>query len=550
MTRSVSIIGAGPGGLAAAMLLAGAGADVTVFERHAQVGGRSGTIDANTPHGRFHFDIGPTFFLYPRVLADIFSSLGRRLEDHVELIRLGTHYDLLFGDGARLSASSDIPRLQREVARLSPRDAERIPDFLADSRRKLAAFRPVLERPFNSLLDVFRPDMLRALPLLRPQRSVDADLGHFFSDPRVRLAFSFQSKYLGMSPYRCPSLFTILAFMEYEFGIFHPRGGHGAVMRAMADVARQAGVRFRMNEPVREILTENRRATGVRTDLGETRSDAVVLNADFLRAMTTLLPDAGRRRWRDKRVGTAKLSCSTFMLYLGVRGRLDGLAHHTVVLSREYEQNLREIEEGRAPPGEPSFYMQNACITDPALAPPDHSTLYVLVPVGHNRPGGTDWTDAERARYRALVMERLKRSGLPDIEERIVFEKVMTPDDWEADLDVHRGAVFNLAHNLGQMLNFRPHNRFEDVRNMYLVGGGTHPGSGLPVIFEGARISASLLAQDLGLRPIGTGMEWNGTADAPERNVLGDGFGSAANDQQATAGRPAAAGRQQAGETA
>jgi len=505
------------------MLLSQAGADVTVFERHDKVGGRSGTIEASTQQGRFHFDIGPTFFLYPRVLADIFAACGRRLEDAVELIRLDTHYDVIFEGHGRITASSDIPRLQRSVAELCPEDAANIPAFLADSRAKLAAFRPVLESPFNSAADLLKPDVLKSLRLLRPFTSVDGDLKKWFKDPRVRLGFSFQSKYLGMSPYRCPSLFTILAFMEYEFGIFHPRGGHGAVMRAMADAARQMGATFRLGEPVREILFEGRRAVGVRTDAGTTAADAVVVNADFLNAMTTLVPDAKRKRWSNKRIKKAKLSCSTFMLYLGIEGRLDTLAHHTIYLCENYERTLQDVEDGTVPPGEPCFYIQNACVTDPALAPPNHSTLYVLVPVGHERDNGIDWAEAA-PRYRRLILDRLARAGVPDIEKRIVFEKMMTPSDWDADHGVHRGAVFNLAHSLTQMLQFRPHNRYEDLDRVYLVGGGTHPGSGLPVIFEGARISAKLLADDLGLKPIDTTMEWTGTPGAPRQSVLEGGL--------------------------
>ncbi|MGI4957270.1 MAG: phytoene desaturase family protein [Janthinobacterium lividum] len=519
MMRPVSIIGAGPGGLAAAMLLSQAGADVTLFERHDRVGGRSGTIEAPSSHGRFHFDMGPTFFLYPRVLADIFATCGRRLEDVVELIRLDTHYDVIFEGGARISASSDIPRLQRSVALLSPEDAAAIPAFMADNRAKLAAFRPVLESPFNSAADLLKPEVLKSLRLLRPFTSVDQDLKRWFKDPRVRLGFSFQSKYLGMSPYRCPSLFTILAFMEYEFGIFHPRGGHGAIMRAMADAARQMGTKIKLGEPVREILFEGRRAVGVRTDAGITKADAVVVNADFLQAMTNLVPNGLRKRWNDRRIGRAKLSCSTFMLYLGIEGRLENLAHHTIYLSEDYRRTLQDVEEGRVPPGEPCFYLQNACVTDPALAPPNHSTLYVLVPVGHERTGGIDWK-TEAPKFRRLILDRLCRAGVPDIEKRIVFEKMMTPDDWRDDLGVHRGAVFNLAHSLTQMLQFRPHNRYEDLDGVYLVGGGTHPGSGLPVIFEGARITAKLLADDLGLTPIDTEMHWTGTPGAPMEPVL------------------------------
>ena len=481
------------------MLLAKAGVDVTVHEARDRIGGRSSTIVGASPQGTFRFDMGPTFFLYPRVLADIFAACGRSLEDEVELIRLDPQYHLVFEGGGEIQATGDMERMAAEIARFSPVDAAALPRFMADNRTKLAVFRPVLENAFNSMRDLVRPEVLKGLSKLRPHRSVDTDLGTYFKDERIRLAFSFQSKYLGMSPFRCPSLFTILSFMEYEYGVYHPRGGTGAVMAAMARVARDLGATINVGEPVEEILFNGRKATGVRTRSGTTPADALVVNADFAQTMTHLVPDALRRRWTDKRIASKKFSCSTFMLYLGIEGTLPDLSHHTIYLADDYRRNIAEIEAGMAP-ANPSFYVQNACVTDPALAPPGHSTLYVLVPVGHRMGEGIDWA-VEAPRYRALALERLKRLGIPDLENRIRFEKILTPQGWEDDLQIYRGATFNLAHNLAQMLHFRPRNRFEDLDGVYLVGGGTHPGSGLPVIFESARISTRLLTEDLGITP-------------------------------------------------
>ena len=497
MTRRVGIVGGGPGGLAAAMLLAKAGVDVTVHEARDVLGGRSATITAPTDQGTFRFDTGPTFFLYPRVLEDIFAACGRRLEDEVELIRLDPQYHLMFEDGAEIQATGDMARMAEQIAQLAPDDAAALPRFMADNRAKLAVFRPILESAFHGMRDLGRPKVLRGLSMLRPHRSVDQDLGVYFRDPRVRLAFSFQSKYLGMSPFRCPSLFTILSFMEYEYGVYHPRGGTGAVIAAMARVARDLGAQVNLGQPVDEILFEGRRAVGLRAGGTERRYDALVINADFAQTMTKLVPDRLRRRWTDRKLRRKKFSCSTFMMYLGLEGTLPDLAHHTIFLASDYRRNLAEIEAGAAP-GEPSFYVQNACVTDPALAPPGHSTLYVLVPVGNRVGEGVDWPQ-EQARYRAMVLKRLEKIGLTGIEKRIRFEKVLTPQGWEQDLQVFRGATFNLAHNLGQMLHWRPRNRFEDLDGVYLVGGGTHPGSGLPVIFEGARITSRLLTEDLGI---------------------------------------------------
>ncbi len=496
--QRVAIIGSGPGGLASAMLMAKAGTEVTLYEARDVLGGRSSTLIGSSGAGTFRFDTGPTFFLYPRVLSDIFTACGRRLEDEVELIRLDPQYDLVFEGGGHISATGDPDRMAAEIAQFSAADAAALPRFMADNRRKLAAFRPVLENAFNSMRDLLQRDMLRGLSLLRPHRSVDGDLKRYFKDERIRLAFSFQSKYLGMSPFRCPSLFTILSFLEYEYGVYHPRGGTGAVIAAMAKVARSLGVTIKQNEPVTGLIFEGKKITGLRTAGGEAHYDALIINADFANTMTKLVPDAIRRRWRDRDIAAKKFSCSTFMMYLGIEGSIPDLPHHTIYLAEQYRRNLAEIEAGRAP-GEPSLYVQNACITDPALAPPGHSTLYVLVPVGHRQNGGAAWDPAERAAYRQLVLQRLEQIGIHDIEHRIRYEKIVTPQDWEDDLHVYRGATFNLAHNLGQMLHLRPHNRFEDLQNVYLVGGGTHPGSGLPVIFESARITARLMAEDMRL---------------------------------------------------
>jgi phytoene desaturase len=269
----------------------------------------------------------------------------------------------------------------------------------------------------------------------------------------------------------------------------------------MARIAQDMGVEIRYGEPVEGLEFAGRRITAVRTGSGTHAADATVVNADFARSMTRLVPDRLRRRWNDRKIASRRFSCSTFMLYLGIEGRYDDVAHHNIYLSENYRENLADIEHRHVLSRDPSMYVQNASVTDPTLAPRGMSTLYLLIPVTHRHPN-VDWR-REGPRYREVALDQMERIGIRGVRDRIRYEKMLTPDDWQEGYEIYRGATFNLSHDLGQMLHMRPHNRFEDVERMYLVGGGTHPGSGLPVIYSSARITTDLLLADLGVGPAG-----------------------------------------------
>jgi len=492
--RRVVIVGAGPGGLTTAIQLAHAGADVTVLESRPQVGGRCSSIYANG----FRFDTGPTFYLYPRILREIFQSIGRDIDVEIPMKRLDPQYRVSFGAGGHLDCTHNIDSMDRQIGQLSPKDVGALKRYLDHNRVKLEKFRPILESPFNSMLDLLRPSVLGAASLVKPWKSLGQDLQSYFQDPRLVIAFSFQAKYLGMSPFRCPSLFSILSFLEYEYGVFHPIGGCGQVSERMGEIAVELGCDIRTNEPVERLEFEGKRVTAVQTAAGRYEADAIVINADFAQAMQSLVPNHLRKRWSNAKIEKKRFSCSTFMMYLGIRGRYDDLMHHTIHISKDYERNLRQIEVEKILPDDPSIYVQNPCVTDPTLAPEGKSTIYVLVPVPQ-LSNNTPWDVAQTASFRELTFKRLADIGLGDLRERIEYEQVVTPEHWRDDFSVYRGATFNLSHNLGQMLHLRPHNKFEELDGVYLVGGGTHPGSGLPVIYESTRITCKQLLPELGL---------------------------------------------------
>ena len=496
----VAIIGAGPGGLASALLLAKSGVDVTVFERSSAVGGRNKVFDRDG----FKFDLGPTFFHYPEVIEDIFKAIGLDAHDELNLHKLDLNYRLIFGQGGQLDCTSDLDEMTERIRTLSgDNNANAFRRYVADNRVKLHKSKACLQEPWYGPTDLLSKRAMRVAGVLRPQRSVAGDLMKLFDDDRLMLAMSFQTKYLGMSPFNCPSLFTMLAFLEYEYGIFHPIGGLGSVSERMASIAKDLGVTFRMNEAVESVIMDGKTIKGVRTGKGEFFTDKVVMNADFAQGMTQLFPDSVRKKWTNKKIDGKKYSCSTFMLYLGIDKTYEDLPHHQIYASANYQKNLEDIEKNhKLTWDDPSVYVQNACVVDPSLAPEGCSTVYALVPVSHIHEN-IDWSK-EKDAYRDRVLEQIEEKlGFEGLRDHIVTEMVITPEDWGDHC--YRGAVFNLAHGLDQMLWRRPKSQFDEINNLYLVGGGTHPGSGLPVIYESARISSKLLLDSLGIIP-----DWNG----------------------------------------
>ena len=498
MEYDAVVVGAGPGGLCCSMLLAKAGLKVLVLEKSDAVGGRTRLIEKDG----FTFDRGPTFFHYPEIAEEIFQAIDLDVHEELALIRLDPSYRLIFGQGGHIDATTDIDSMVSQIERLSgPDDAKGFRRYIADNRKKLRLSKKCLNTPWKGPSDLISKRALRISRVLRPWRSVASDLSKSFKDERIQLAMSFQTKYLGMSPFHAPSLFTILAYLEYEYGIFHPEGGMGSITQKMARIAEGMGVEIRLSESVEQILFEGRRATGVKSSKSTYRAGRIVMNADFATGMRKMVPSSLRRKWSDRKIEEKSYSCSTFMLYLGVEHQYD-TPHHQIYASADYEGNLRDISEHRVTWEDPSIYVQNACVTDPSLAPEGCSTLYVLVPITHTH-SSIDW-DSIKHEYRDVVISQMEKMGFQGVAEHIVSETIVTPDDWSSS-DIYRGAVFSLAHGLDQMLWRRPQNHFEETEGLYLVGGGTHPGSGLPTIFESSRITSKIICAEMGIDP-----DWNG----------------------------------------
>lgn len=487
--RNIVIVGAGPGGLAAAMLLAQRGFRVQVFEKQEVIGGRSAEVRL----GEYRFDLGPTFLMMKFLLDELFAEGGRRSGDYLQFRALDPMYALNF-PGKTMLARSDPEAMKAEVEKHFPGEGAGLDRFLERESLRFRKLYPCLQKPYGSLASLISPTLMAAAPHIAAGRSLHSVLARYFRSEELRLAFTFQSKYLGMSPWDCPGLFTMIPYTEHAHGVYHVMGGLCRISDAFAQVAREEGAEIRTSSPVRRVLLQGRRACGVELMDGEkVYCDDVIINADFGHAMSMLFDPEVLGKYKPAALRKRRFSCSTFMMYLGLDRTYDA-EHHSIVFAADYRTNIQAITRGHAAFGDVSLYIRNAGKTDPSGAPPGHTALYVLVPVANNT-SGIDW-QKQRVVLRDSVIRILKeRTAYGDVEPHIQRELIVTPEDWEKKHSVFLGATFNMAHSWNQMLYLRPHNEFELFTNCYLVGGGTHPGSGLPTIFESARISANLICE-------------------------------------------------------
>jgi phytoene desaturase len=481
MSRVV-VVGAGLGGLGAALRLQGAGHDVVVVEARERPGGRAYQLR----DGGFTWDTGPSLITMPWVLEETFAAGGLDLHAEVELQRLDPFYRIIWaGDDRHLDFTGDRDRLRAGLAQFSQRDAAALDGFLD-------ALAPIYEhgilgagrRPFLRTRDLLAllPSMVRMRAALPLHRFV---AGHF-EHPRVREAFSFHSLFIGGDPFRVPAIYAALVYLQLLDGVWYTRGGVYSLVEAMART-----LDVRCGDPVERIETQGGAVTGVRLRGGERiAADAVVSNADVLRTHELLGRPAPRRPLRPT------MSC--LLLYLGLDRTFEALQHHTLLVGSGYRRFIGDVTRAGRLPSTYSSYVHAPARSDPGMAPAGGDSLAVLLPVPNLR-SGIDWTrEGDRVRD-ALLADAETTFGLRGLRDAVVVEHRMTPQDFADDLGAVDGNAFAIEPTLHQSASLRPANRDRRVRGMYLVGGGTHPGAGIPGVLLGAEITAGLVQEDMGV---------------------------------------------------
>ena len=524
------VIGSGFGGLAAAVRLQASGIDTTLIEQRDQLGGRAGQIrDAG-----YTFDTGPSLITAPAILDDVFRAAGRRLSDYVSLVPLDPFYRVWFHDGTHLDYTSDLARMQSAMARFDPRDAARLPEFFRRLRpiHDAVIHEGLGARPFDSLgkIAAFAPRVAR----LGAWRPVARFVGRYFRDPRHRFLYSFHPLFLGGSPFRAPSIFLMIPYLEKEGGVWYAKGGMYSLVQGFGALFRDIGGRVLTGTAAERIEVQGGRVRGVRVAARTVRAagtqeptsdngtapagsrairagymapgasflpaDIVVSNADVGHTYGSLLGHVRRRRWSRRRLGRIAHSMSCFLLYLGVRRRYPQLSHHTIILGPRYRGLVRDIFDRKVLSDDFSMYLHVPSRTDPSMAPPGCESIYVLVPVPNGASGIEWWRESRPMADR--VIAALTAWGLDGLADAIEVQHAFTPDDFSTEYNATLGNAFGIEPRLTQTAWFRPHNRSEEVRGLYLVGAGTHPGAGVPGVVLSAAATLHAITEDLsGGRP-------------------------------------------------
>jgi phytoene desaturase len=484
----IVVIGAGFGGLAAAIRLQAQGHEVIIVEKRDRPGGRAYVFRENG----FVFDAGPTIITAPAMIDELFSLGGIPTEEAVRLVPLDPFYNVRFQDGSIFRYTGDHARLRAEVERFEPRDGEGYEQFSRAAARVFDTAFPLVDKPFTSITDMLRvvPELLR----LRADRSVAALAQSHFRDERLRQVFSFHPLLIGGNPFDSSAIYELIHILEKRWGVWFAMGGTGALVDALAGLFTRMGGELRLETEARSIDVDatTRRARSVTLATGERlTADAIVSNADLAYTYLHLVPEAVRRRNTDRRLRALRHSMSLFVIYFGTDRRYDDMAHHEILMGPRYEGLLRDIFREKRLASDFSLYLHRPTATDPSLAPPGCDSWYVLSPVPH-LGGSTNWAEAA-APYRDAIMRYLEERYLPGLTRHIVAERRVDPRYFRDTLNSHLGSAFSVEPTLTQSAWFRPHNQSEDVPNLYLVGAGTHPGAGVPGVLSSGKIVADLI---------------------------------------------------------
>ena len=492
--KKIIVIGAGVAGLSAAVRLQKLGYEVTLYEKDRQVGGNMNQIKT----AGFTFDLGPTIVMMPEIYREVFEFCGKDPDDYIPMKKVDPMLKLYFNKEEPIEFSNDLIELTKTLENISPEDTQGYFAFLADIyQRYTIAKEAFITKSFRGFWDFYNPKSLWAGIRLRTFSDAYTSISKFVKDDRLRKSLAFQTLYIGVSPYQGPSLYTIIPMIELFYGVYFIEGGMYTLATSLARLFEELGGKIVYETSVDEILIDNKIAKGIRIGKEQVMADAIVCGADFPYAMKELIPDERKRgKYTNKKIAKFEYSCSCFLMYLGLDKKYPEEHLHSIYFAEDFKQNVDDLFERGNLPDDPSFYLYRPSLMDDSLAPEGQEGLYVLVPVPELSKY-EKWTEQTMQAYRQKIIRLLKEKTIfKDIDEHIVSETLITPKDFSERFNAYNGATFGLKPTLKQSNYYRPHNKFSAAENLYFCGSSTHPGAGVPIVMQSAKLAVEELLRD------------------------------------------------------
>lgn len=494
MAKKVIVIGAGVAGLASACRLQSQGYDVVIYEKHHQVGGKMNQIKEKG----YTFDVGPTILMMKDLYKEIFEFCGKNPDDYIQMTKLDPMLHLYFSKDKSMKFTTDLEQLIASLESISKEDTQGYLEFLAEIyKRYNIALDAFITKSFRKPTDFYNPKTLIEALKLKTFSDAYTEIGKFVKDEDLKKSLAFQTLYIGISPYQGPSLYTIIPMIELFYGVYMLKGGMYSMAKAMEKLFIDLGGEIHLSTSVEEILVIDKKAKGIVVNGENIEVDYILCAADFPWAMKNLIKDEKNRgKYTDKKIDKMGYSCSCLLLYLGIDKEYEDESVHSIYFAKDFNKNISDIFEDGKPADDPSFYIYRPSIIDKSLAPEGHESFYVLVPVPETSLYD-NWSEETIRIYRDKIIGLIKENtSFKDIDEHIVFESRYTPKDFESNFNAYNGATFGLKPTLKQSNYFRPHNKFKYLDNLYFAGSSTHPGAGVPIVLQSAKLATEELLYD------------------------------------------------------
>ena len=488
MTKKVIVVGSGFGGLASALRLKAKGYDVTLIEKHPDLGGRARVFKK----GNFIYDGGPTVITAPYLFEELFSLFNKKISDYVEIVPLNLWYRFVFDDGKTFDYSGNEKSMEKEIKKFSNKDFKGYNELVNFTEKIFnKGFTDLSDKPFNNLS--FMLKQVPALLKLKSYKSVYKLVSNYISSEKLRRVFSMHPLLVGGNPFTTTSIYTLILFLEKKWGIHYSMGGTGKVVKALEKLMLEEGIKIIKDSEVTEIITENKSVKSVKINNSKIiECNYVVCNSDPPNVYKNLIKSKNNYGFLFKqKMKRMDYSMGLFVYYFGSKKQYKDVAHHTIYFGKTYEKHLEKIFENKILSEDISYYLHRPSATDPNMAPDGQDAFYVLVPVPNNL-SNINWS-REGERFKNLILDKMDKSVLPDIKKNVVNDFYLTPDYFEKDLSTLHGSGFSIQPKFSQSAYFRFHNQSEIFENLYFVGAGTHPGAGMPGVISSAKVLDKIL---------------------------------------------------------